>query len=448
MDTLEEILKFEKESIIVIGDNLVENYYIDNSPNYNFVIKKTDPDYSILNGSFNVYSQLSKFLFCMQIGFLDEDGTHLIKNKFNACLMQSTLQKITYPSIQYYYKNNNLLFESNLENGYGYETKLDALTDYSLFYDYFKKCSLSEVIIIDYGVGFFENKLSWLKKDDIKSVVLFDGGKNLGLWKGCDVLNIYEKDAYKITGDTNHIEQCSSLKERLSCNNIIIHKDDGIIGDCYGNVFDFNGIDFKYKKSRRGGEEVFVSILSMLYFYKNEITIKDIEFAWKAKVEYFKSSNNILHPIQLNEGKFVKDSRILKDRNFKLIWTNGCFDLLGPHHIELLKFCKSKGDKLVIGLNSDESVRRLKGDDRPIVSFENRAKQLEALEFVDYIVGFNENTPLTVIEQCCPDVIVKGGDYKKENVVGIEVVGEDNVIIFDLIEDHSTTKVIEKIKSL
>lgn len=114
--------------------------------------------------------------------------------------------------------------------------------------------------------------------------------------------------------------------------------------------------------------------------------------------------------------------RKLQKNNKKIVFTNGCFDILHAGHASYLLKAKSMGDALVIGLNSDGSVKKIKGKSRPIVSQKNRALLLAALEAVDFVVIFNELTPAKLIKAIRPDVLVKGGDWKKEKIVGAEFV--------------------------
>ena len=125
----------------------------------------------------------------------------------------------------------------------------------------------------------------------------------------------------------------------------------------------------------------------------------------------------------------------------KVVFTNGCFDVLHRGHVELLKHCKTHG-RVVVGINSDESVRRLKGPTRPINSQEDREAVLTSLRFVDEVIIFEEDTPLNLINKIKPDIIVKGGDYKREEVVGNDLA---EVIIYDYIKGYSTTKIIQSI---
>jgi D-beta-D-heptose 7-phosphate kinase/D-beta-D-heptose 1-phosphate adenosyltransferase len=129
-----------------------------------------------------------------------------------------------------------------------------------------------------------------------------------------------------------------------------------------------------------------------------------------------------------------------------IVFTNGCFDLLHPGHVRLLRQAAALGDFLIVGLNSDSSVRRLKGPDRPINSAESRAEVLSALEAVDAIVVFDDDTPIELIEAIRPDVLVKGGDYQPEEVVGraqVEAAG-GRLELVPLAEGHSTTCVVER----
>jgi len=129
----------------------------------------------------------------------------------------------------------------------------------------------------------------------------------------------------------------------------------------------------------------------------------------------------------------------------KLVFTNGCFDILHRGHATYLRKARSLGDKLIIGLNTDASVKRLKGESRPINHEDDRAYILESLECVDYVVKFGEDTPHELLSQIKPNVLVKGGDYKIEEVVGREFA--DEVTLIDFVNGYSTTQTIEKMKT-
>jgi rfaE bifunctional protein nucleotidyltransferase chain/domain len=128
----------------------------------------------------------------------------------------------------------------------------------------------------------------------------------------------------------------------------------------------------------------------------------------------------------------------------KTVFTNGCFDVLHRGHIELLRHCKSLG-YVVVGLNSDSSVRRLKGENRPFNNQQDRKFLLESCRYVDEVIFFEEDTPLNLITRVNPDILIKGGDYKKEDVVGYDVV--DTTLIFNYVDGYSSTKAIKNISS-
>ncbi len=128
----------------------------------------------------------------------------------------------------------------------------------------------------------------------------------------------------------------------------------------------------------------------------------------------------------------------------KIVFTNGCFDILHAGHVSVLEFSRSKGDVLVVGLNSDASVKRLKGPTRPVNKEADRALVLAALEAVDAVCIFSENTPYNLIKLIYPDVLVKGGDYKPSEIVGREFAGK--VVRFALLKGRSTTNIIKKVQ--
>ena len=137
-----------------------------------------------------------------------------------------------------------------------------------------------------------------------------------------------------------------------------------------------------------------------------------------------------------------------KENGEKIVFTNGCFDLVHRGHIEVLANTADLGDKLIIGLNSDSSIKELKGENRPIMDEISRAILLASLQFVDAIVFFSEETPYKLIETLIPDVLAKGGDYKVTEIAGNGVVLENGgeVILFPFIGGFSSTNIVEKIK--
>ncbi len=122
----------------------------------------------------------------------------------------------------------------------------------------------------------------------------------------------------------------------------------------------------------------------------------------------------------------------------KKIFTNGCFDILHRGHFELLKYCKTFGH-VIVGINSDKSIKKIKGNDRPFFSEDDRVFMLKSCKYVDEVIIFDQETPYDLINSIKPDIIVKGGDYKKENVVGNDIA---DVKIFDYIAGYSTSRIL------
>lgn len=150
--------------------------------------------------------------------------------------------------------------------------------------------------------------------------------------------------------------------------------------------------------------------------------------------------NKILNWSQIDEMLSVH-------KNDKIVFTNGCFDIVHAGHVQYLSEAKELGDILIVGLNSDNSVRRLKGEMRPIVDEENRANVLLGLSSVDYVIIFDEDTPYKLIKKVNPNILVKGGDWAKKDIVGFDIVENNGGTVRSLSFKNgiSSTKLIEKI---
>ena len=171
-----------------------------------------------------------------------------------------------------------------------------------------------------------------------------------------------------------------------------------------------------------------------------KICLKDVEEGYNALILKQQTQE------QQTQKKILSDANIEELESFRnknVVFTNGCFDIVHSGHLKLLQYCKNKGDIVIVGLNSDQSVKNLKGKSRPINTASERSEFLLSLNMIDYVVIFNDDTPYNIIKMIRPKTLVKGGDYRKETIIGSDIV--DNVFIFDYLENKSSSLIINKI---
>ena len=161
-------------------------------------------------------------------------------------------------------------------------------------------------------------------------------------------------------------------------------------------------------------------------------------------MSYLNKLNNKICSLEELENK----ANTWKQTGEEVVFTNGCFDIIHRGHIEVLAQTADLGSKLIIGLNSDSSIQKLKGKNRPIIDEKSRAILLASFSFIDAVVLFSEDTPINLISTLLPDVLAKGGDYKIETIVGHEIVQKNGgeVILVPFVDGFSSTTIIEKIR--
>ncbi len=157
------------------------------------------------------------------------------------------------------------------------------------------------------------------------------------------------------------------------------------------------------------------------------------------------------NPLSIKKIRTIKELKSiltrLKAEGKKIVFTNGCFDILHYGHVQYLEKAKQKGDILIVGLNSDASVKRIKGNSRPVVAEKDRAKVLSGLESVNFVVLFRQDTPLKIIHEIRPDILIKGADWQKNKIVGADFVSSygGKIYTVKLANGRSTTNLIKKI---
>ena len=337
--------------------------------------------------------------------------------------------------------------------------------------NFFKKIvnDYDVILLSDYGKGVltFEltQQLITISKEFKKKVLVDPKGFNYSKYKGAYLLTPNKKEACEATNIS--IKDKESLGQAIKilknqCNlevSLITLSDQGVA--IFDNdlrihptvaieVFDVTGagdtilasLGFALSSNANIDEAVkFANLASGVVVGKigsATATINEI-------IEYESSlnkSNSFEHIKTIDEISTIVNE--LKDKDKKIIFTNGCFDILHIGHIKYLEEAKSFGDILILGLNSDKSIQRIKGSNRPINTENDRAYILAALEVVDFLVIFDEDTPFQLINLIKPDVLVKGGDYEGKEVVGQDIAKELKIVQF--INGSSTTKTIERIK--
>ncbi len=466
----------KKPNILVIGDLMIDHYLWGScdriSPEAPVQVVNVKKESSVLGGAGNVINNL------VTLGSI-VDVISVIGNDSVANELKSLLEKIDVPT-------SNLVVENNRKTSK--KSRLIASQQQVLRYDMESIDDINEnshkqiiqtleknidkyssIILSDYGKGVLTTNLTKeiikiANKNNIK-VLVDPKGKDYSKYKGSYTLTPNKKEAMEATNidikdESSLIEALKSLKTQcelevslitLSEQGIAIFDDELTIKPTVAReVYDVTG----------AGDTVIASIAFAL---GNNLDIKDaIYFANLAagvvvgkigsatttldeiyEYEYsLHKSNSTSHIKTFDEIKTLASK--LHSQGKKIVFTNGCFDILHVGHVKYLEVAKSYGDVLILGLNADSSVRKLKGPTRPINTQDDRAYILASLESVDYVVIFEEETPYELIKLIKPHVLVKGGDYEGKEVVGQDIADELKLVQF--VDGKSTTNTIKRIQ--
>ena len=466
----------KKPNILVIGDLMIDHYLWGScdriSPEAPVQVVNVKKESSVLGGAGNVINNL------VTLGSV-VDVISVIGNDSVANELKSLLEKIDVPT-------SNLVVENNRKTSK--KSRLIASQQQVLRYDMESIDDINEnshkqiiqtleknidkyssIILSDYGKGVLTTNLTKeiikiANKNSIK-VLVDPKGKDYSKYKGSYTLTPNKKEAMEATNidikdESSLIEALKSLKTQcelevslitLSEQGIAIFDDELTIKPTVAReVYDVTG----------AGDTVIASIAFAL---GNDLDIKDaVYFANLAagvvvgkigsatttldeiyEYEYsLHKSNSTSHIKTFDEIKTLASK--LHNQGKKIVFTNGCFDILHVGHVKYLEVAKSYGDVLILGLNADSSVRKLKGPTRPINTQDDRAYILASLESVDYVVIFEEETPYELIKLIKPHVLVKGGDYEGKEVVGQDIADELKLVQF--VDGKSTTNTIKRIQ--
>ena len=471
-----DILKNAAPKILVVGDLMIDHYLWGSceriSPEAPVQVVDIARETTVLGGAGNVLNNLVTLGAQVSV-------SGVIGNDDNGKELVAMLHSVNVDS-------SNLIIQE--ERKTSKKSRIIAVSQQILRYDRESKDEISQssvemimnslksnissfdmVILSDYGKGVLTDALcqkiiTLAKQNDVK-VLVDPKGSDFSKYRGAYLLTPNKKEAILATGID--IKDDASLKlalEKLKseCDlgvSLITLSEDGIatledevkvFPTVAKEVFDVTG----------AGDTVIASIAFALCAGKNiEETAAFSNLAAGVVVGKIGSATVSIEEIQEYEASLHKSTSDVHIKSFqeieevikrsrklgkRVVFTNGCFDILHVGHVKYLQIAKSFGDILVVGLNSDESVSRLKGPTRPVNIAEDRAYLLAALEAVDFVVPFSEDTPLNLIKMIEPDVLVKGGDYEGKAVVGTEFAGELKLV--DFVDGKSTTKTIQKIQ--
>jgi len=468
-------IRKKKLHIAVIGDLMIDHYIWGSceriSPEAPVQVVSVAKENVVLGGAGNVINNLHSL--GAEVSIFSVVGCDTNAKEMDNLLVQTNTKAITliHEEGRRTTKKSRIIASNQQVLRYDDETtqEINPISEESLLNIFEKELKNYDMVLLsDYGKGVLTpvltKKIISLCQINKLDVLVDPKGKNYSKYTGATLLTPNKKEAMIATDMSINSKESlniaiAKLKKELDLKySIITLSEEGIalldkrlsiIPTVAKEVFDVTG----------AGDTVLASLgVALASGFKIE---EACEFANKAAavvVAKVGSATVSLNEIEeyehsLNQGKsenkikgFEQIERIvkrLKEQNKKIIFTNGCFDILHRGHASYLQQAKELGDILILGLNSDESIKRLKGADRPINKLEDRAFLIGALESIDFVVPFEEDTPYELIKLLQPNVVVKGADYVGKEVVGSDI--SDEVILIDFVEGKSTTALIEKI---
>jgi len=463
-----------KSNIVVFGDVMLDRYVsgsVDRvSPEAPVPVLKPIKEEIRLGGAANVALNLSSLgskVSLIGISGKDNSSAQIIKllkeNKIKSELVKSSLPTIT--KLRLLSSKQQLLRVDNEEEF----TKVDWKSVKRRFDKSILQKSNNLLIISDYGKGTLQDIPAVIRKaKKLKKTVLVDPkGDNFSKYKGADVItpNFSEfigevgpvRSEREITTKAKELIKSLNLGALLvtrgSEGMILFNKEKGkVVRSDFPTqakeVFDVSGAGDTVIASLAAALSTGLDMTSAVKLANVAAGIvvgkSGTATASISEIEPHFTGEDLV--FSLKEAK--KHSVMLRKNGKKVVFTNGCFDILHAGHVHYLEQAKELGDELVVGLNSDSSVKTLKGPSRPINNLEQRAKVLSSLKCVDRIVSFADETPIKLIKEIKPDVLVKGGDYKAKDVVGHKEIKSwgGEVKIIPLVPGLSTTNIIKKLK--
>ena len=460
-------------NILVIGDIMLDI-------NYNSIVNRTAPEADIpifnindvnyiLGGASNVAQNLNYLGVNVElISVIGNDSYGEIMKKK---LVEKKIQHHLFEDLRKTTQKHRIFNNNKISVRYDIEDTFDISSDLSnkIMNYIINKTNIDAIVISDYNKGLLTTQLckeiiDYSNKNNIYTFI-DPKIKNVEKYQNCFCFKPNMVECKAITelneNENKNIDSMFTIiKQKINCKNTVITSgENGIYINNKSNHIThsekINVIDVT------GAGDIVLTVITYLYLktkdlilackIANSIAGKSVQTIGNynisnSEIEDYLHDNSIIIMNKIMHDYELDKIQNIKNPNKKIVFTNGCFDILHSAHIKILQFSKKQGDILVVGINSDESIKKFKGSERPINNVDERTNILALFDFIDYIIIFNEDTPYNVIDLLKPNILVKGSDYKKEDVVGANLV--DDVILFDYIQNKSTTLIVNKIKKL
>ena len=466
----------KKPNILVIGDLMIDHYLWGTceriSPEAPVAVVDVKKETTVLGGAGNVINNL--LALGSEVGVISIVGKDDVASELRTMLDNAGAKSFlieqggrkTSKKSRIMAANSQVVrYDNESKNAISFDSEKKAFSKYQEILN-----AYDIILLSDYGKGVLTAELT--KKiidyanEKNKKVLVDPKGEDYTKYDGAYFLTPNKNEAQlasniKIEDDESLKKALQKLKEEASLTySVITLSEDGIA------ILDNDKVVIKPTVAREvfdvtGAGDTVLASLGFALSLGNDI-YTSLEFANLAagvvvgKIgsatttideieEYLSSLHQSSIELQIKSIERIEQiSSRLRNQNKRVVFTNGCFDILHKGHVSYLNIAKSFGDVLVLGLNSDASVRRLKGESRPVNIEEDRAYILAALECVDYVVIFDEDTPYELIKKVQPDILVKGADYEGKEVVGSDIAKETRLVEF--VDGKSTTSIIKKIK--
>ncbi len=456
-----EFLSKQSPKILVVGDFMVDNYIWCEcsrvSPEAPVLVAKTLKEDKRLGGAANVYANLKALgAFVFALGVVGEDeSSRFLQERLNSKFLVQSQRKT--PLKNRIIAHNQQVLRLDDENSEDIECEEELIEEfYKLVGDF------EAVVLSDYAKGVLTTKVckALIKRaKELELPILIDPkGSDYSKYRGATLLTPNKKEALKalqyenLDGENLRLG-IEKLKKDLDLRyGMITLSESGIaVFDETLSLIPAKALEV-YDVTGAGDSVIAVlafCLASQIPIIKACEIANEVAAVVVSKIGSVSVSFDELKSFKKSsfESKIISKEELLKklkEQDQKVVFTNGCFDILHLGHLSYLEKAKKLGDLLVVGLNSDSSVKKLKGDKRPIKSQFERACILASLYFVDYVVIFEEDTPFELISFLKPDILVKAKDYENKEIVGANLVSR--VELIDFKEGYSSTKIIEKIQ--